>query len=70
MWNYHYFIPLLYSLAAAAVAANAIRPNARVVPLVLIAGALACWWLYYPITYGTPIPKPALRKRVLPIWIS
>jgi dolichyl-phosphate-mannose-protein mannosyltransferase len=68
MWNYHYFIPLLYSLGAAAVAANAIAPKARLVPLLLILGAFGCWWLYLPVTYGTPIAHDKLKKRMLPWW--
>jgi dolichyl-phosphate-mannose-protein mannosyltransferase len=68
MWNYHYFIPLLYSLGATAVAANAIAPHAIVVPIILIAGAFACWALYLPITYGTPVDQEAMKKRMLPCW--
>jgi dolichyl-phosphate-mannose-protein mannosyltransferase len=68
MWNYHYFIPLLYSLAASAVVAQTIAPNAIGAPIVLIVGAAVCYWLYFPITYGTPIAHEALKKRMLSWW--
>ena len=32
MWNYHYFIPLLYSLIAGAVAVNTLIPEAVILP--------------------------------------
>jgi hypothetical protein len=40
MWNYHYFVPLLYSLLMAGVAANALAPRAVVLPLIIIGAAL------------------------------
>jgi dolichyl-phosphate-mannose--protein O-mannosyl transferase len=65
-----YFIPLLYSLAAAAVAATAIAPKARIAPLLLIGGAVLCYWLYFPITYGTPIQSEKLKARMLQCWMG
>jgi dolichyl-phosphate-mannose-protein mannosyltransferase len=69
MWNYHYFIPLLYSLATSAVVAEAIAPKAIVAPILLIVGAMVCYWLYFPITYGTPILDEQLKKRMLSCWM-
>jgi hypothetical protein len=34
----------------------------------LIVGAFACWWLYLPITYGTPLAPETLKRRMLPWW--
>jgi dolichyl-phosphate-mannose-protein mannosyltransferase len=68
MYNYHYFVPLLYSLVAGAVAMNAVAPKAVVAPVVLIAIQLVCYWVWFPITYGTDIPYEQLKKRMLPLW--
>jgi dolichyl-phosphate-mannose-protein mannosyltransferase len=68
MWNYHYFVPLLYSLLMGAIAANALAPKAVLLPLIIIGAEIGCWFLYYPITYGSPIPLEALKKRMLRFW--
>jgi dolichyl-phosphate-mannose-protein mannosyltransferase len=68
MYNYHYFVPLLYSLVAGAVAMNAVAPAAIVAPIVLILIEIVCYWVWFPITYGTDIPHEQLQKRMLPQW--
>jgi dolichyl-phosphate-mannose-protein mannosyltransferase len=70
LWNHVYFIPLLYSLAASAVAAQVIAPNAVVAPLLLVALAAGSFWLYVPITYGTPIQPETFNRITLSWWTS
>lgn len=68
MWNYHYFIPLLYSLIAGAVAINALIPKAAVLPGLLIFGEFVCYAVWFPITYATPMKWEKLSKVMLDAW--
>lgn len=68
MWNYHYFIPLLYSLLGAAVAADTLAPDAVVVPALLILAQFVCYGIWFPITYGTPISDELFKKIVVRMW--
>jgi dolichyl-phosphate-mannose-protein mannosyltransferase len=69
MLNYHYFLPLLYAILATAVVANGRAPKNVKHPAMIVAGVIAFWWLYYPITYGTVLRKSVLKWRVLPWWV-
>ncbi|OHT09745.1 dolichyl-phosphate-mannose-protein mannosyltransferase [Tritrichomonas foetus] len=68
MWNYHYFIPLLYSISMGAIAANSIKSNAYIVPALLCAAAAACYVIYFPLTYGTPLPYDKYLKIMFKCW--
>lgn len=68
MWNYHYFIPLLYSLIAGAVAVDALIPKAVVLPSLLILGEFVCFAVWFPITYATPMEWAKLSKLMLDAW--
>jgi dolichyl-phosphate-mannose-protein mannosyltransferase len=70
LWNYHYFIPLLYSIVAGAIAANSIAPMSKVFPILFIVCAICCWIVYVPITYATPISWEWRKKWMLYWWIS
>lgn len=57
MWNYHYAIPLIYSLEIATVAWSGI-PNAHVrysLPLILLIAAALNYMVLIPVTNGLPI---------------
>ncbi|KAK8886342.1 hypothetical protein M9Y10_041805 [Tritrichomonas musculus] len=68
MWNYHYFIPLLISLVAGALAANSIRPRAIIVPSLICAASFALYIVYFPLTYGTPLYYERFLKIVPKGW--
>lgn len=68
MWNYHYFIPLQISLIAGAIAANAIKPRAYIVPALICAGSFALYIVYFPLTYGTPTKYDYFLKVVPKAW--
>ena len=68
MWNYHYFIPLLFSLIAGAVAADTLAPGATVIPALLIFIEFVSFGVWFPITYGTPITQKTFKRIMFPSW--
>ena len=69
MYNYHYFIPLIYSLSAGAYGLSNFCPNAYVLPAILCVAAFITYYIYFPITYGTPLPYNQFKKIMFPCWI-
>lgn len=69
MWNYHYFIPLIFSLSAGAVAINAVLPKAYIIPALLCIASVGCWVIWFPITYATPLDPLRFKKIMFKPWV-
>jgi dolichyl-phosphate-mannose-protein mannosyltransferase len=68
MWNYHYFIPLMYSLVGGAVFFSTVAPQAVITPVVLIGVAFLCYYVWFPLTYGTPLSTENFHKIMPQVW--
>lgn len=69
LWNYHYFIPLIYALLALATCLNEFLPKAKILPIILITIVIAVYIIYFPIIYGKPITDSYFSKIMPDKWV-
>lgn len=69
LWNYHYFIPLIYALLALATCLNRFLPKNRIIPFILIVLTIIGYIIYFPIIYGRPISNSYFNKIMLKRWV-